>query len=289
MDDLHLPPPEGDPAPIADAGGLLDGAEAPAAPAAPAPVAPSPGEGYGLEDRPEVTQSSVTPPVVRPAASASAATRVPKAAAPPQAPREPDEAVRQVWSRASEWGATMLTVAAAAAGLLVLLYLLFSMELYGTAFVMLMAGGVALALLSYPILITLERPVRVTPEQAVRDFFGALSHHVPHYRRMWLLLSDRGKFSGVFATFDGFRNYWKGRLAQLRAEGRAGGFTPLRFLVDDFRSDKSIGKNEVDASFTVRILVRGKQADGPVQSIRVETRLVRGPDRMWYLDRGTLP
>ena len=27
----------------------------------------------------------------------------------------------------------------------------------------------------------------MTPEQAVKDYFAALSHHVPHYRRMWLL------------------------------------------------------------------------------------------------------
>ena len=62
----------------------------------------------------------------------------------------------------------------------------------GTTGLILLVGGLGAVVLSYPILITLERPVRITPEQAARDYFGALSHHFPHYRRMWLLLSARG-------------------------------------------------------------------------------------------------
>ena len=70
--------------------------------------------------------------------------------------------------------------------------------------------------LSYPILITLERPVRITPEQALRDYYGALSHHLPHFRRMWLLLEHGGRISTAYGSFEGFKAYWKDRLANMR-------------------------------------------------------------------------
>ena len=70
--------------------------------------------------------------------------------------------------------------------------------------------------LSYPILITLERPVRITPEQALRDYYGALSHQLPHFRRMWLLLSTAGRISTAYGSFEGFKAYWKDRLATMR-------------------------------------------------------------------------
>ena len=92
--------------------------------------------------------------------------------------------------------------------------------------------------LAYPILITLERPVRMTPEQAVRDYYGALSHHMPHFRRMWLLLSKAGRISSAFGSFEGFKNYWKDRLASVR-EGHAGSLTPLVFDVSEFQAEKS--------------------------------------------------
>ena len=129
---------------------------------------------------------------------------------------------------------------------------------FGLAFLVLVAGGVTLVLLSYPILITLERPVRITPEQAVRDFYSAVSHHLPHYRRMWLLLSDEGRISGSFASLEGFQSYWKQRIEHMRAAGRASGFTPLKFHVDEFRSERSAGKSEVDASYSVIVSVRGR-------------------------------
>ena len=163
-----------------------------------------------------------------------------------------------------------------------------SAEWYMLAFVSVLAGGAVFILCSYPILISLERPVRITPEQAVKDFYGALSHHVPHFRRMWLLLSTGGRNSGHFSNFPEFKRYWVDRLAKLRA-GRAGRFTPLKFEVGDFKSDKSQGKTSVDAKYTVKVWIRGRQGEGPIASYRVETSLVKGQDRMWYLDEGFLP
>ena len=42
-------------------------------------------------------------------------------------------------------------------------------------------------------------------------------------------------------------------------------------------------------SYVVAILVRGRTEEGPIETLRVSTSVVKGPDNMWYLDRGTLP
>ena len=67
------------------------------------------------------------------------------------------------------------------------------LENLGFLAMIVLVGGAGAVLLSYPILITLERPVRMTPEQALRDYYGALSHQSPHFRRMWLLLGKDGQ------------------------------------------------------------------------------------------------
>src|SRR5208337_731212 len=134
-----------------------------------------------------------------------------------------------------------------------------------------------------PVAPALERPVRITPEQAARDYFGALSHHFPHYRRMWLLLSARGRTSPQFASYEGFKAYWIARLGQLH-EGHAGRFSPLVFQVEEFHAEKSAGKTEIDARFRLRVLVRGRRGEGPIGSMLLERSFVRGPDGMWYLN-----
>ena len=151
-----------------------------------------------------------------------------------------------------------------------------------------MLGGAATVLLAYPMLITLERPVRITPEQAVTDFFAAASHHVPHYRRMWLLLSSAGRESGPFGDFDDFRDHWKGRIEGWKASRGAGKFAPLTFEVEDFQADKSTGMSTSRADYTVLISLRDREDIGPIESIKMAHGLVKGPDRMWYLNRGRL-
>jgi hypothetical protein len=201
---------------------------------------------------------------------------------------EPSEAVEQVWSRSAEWGLTITVVAVVAVVLFIVLYSLVANELFGPAVIVLIAGGLGLAFLAYPMLITLERPVRMTPEQALNDFYGALAHHFPHYRRMWLLLSTAGRTSGSFATFEGFSKYWTDRLGQLRGE-RVGSFTPLKFQVAEFKSEKSAGVSEISVQFKLEVSARGQTAQGPIATIPMQMDLVRGPDRMWYLCKGTLP
>jgi hypothetical protein len=269
---------------IADAESLFRDAPGPPPTSQPPRPAPAGDAGhYEVEERPEPAR---IPPIGEAAPTRPASA--PRPAAAPSPRLEPSEAVEQVWSRGAEWGGTLALLAVVAGGLFVLLYATVSSELYALAFLILLAGGLTLTILSYPILITLERPVRITPEQAVRDYYAALSHHLPHYRRMWLLLSNAGRVSGAFASLEGFRNYWRTRLAELRA-GRASDFTPLKFQVEVFRSEKSAGRTEIEATFTVKVYVRGRHRDGPIEEIRTSATLVKGPDRMWYLDKGTLP
>jgi hypothetical protein len=271
---------------IADASDLLRDPDPPVSgigpPRAAPPAAPTSGEIESFEVLPGAAPTSPAP---QDFASGSPRAKKMEEKGPSL---EPSKAVEQVWSRGAEWGPTLALLAVVALGVFVLLYATISVEWYGVAFLVLLSGGLALAVLSYPILITLERPVRVTPEQAVTDYFTALSHHVPHYRRMWLLLSNAGRVSGAFASFEGFTAYWKARLVELKG-GQASSLTPLKFQVVDFRSEKSAGRTEISASYTVRVSVRGRTAEGPIHEIRVTATLVKGPDRMWYLDRGTLP
>lgn len=202
--------------------------------------------------------------------------------------RDGDDVVDVVYSRWAEWRSTILRLAALGVGTLILAYFsldLGSFEVTAVLLLLAMALGVVLA---YPILVTLEPPLRLTPEQAVRDYFGALEHYIPQTRRMWLLLSRGGRQSSRFASFEGFQRYWDTRLAALRGSDLSS-WTPLVFEVVEYRGDKSAGLDEVTARFTVRVSARGHRADGPIASIPVQSRLMRGPDRQWYLRDGMLP
>jgi hypothetical protein len=200
---------------------------------------------------------------------------------------EPSDLVEEVWSRTAEWGPTFLLVGAWVIFIVLIVYFGLGSENIWTAVLTLIVGGIVAVFLSYPILITLERPVRITPEQALRDYYGSLAHHLPHFRRMWLLLSTAGRISTAYGSFEGFKAYWKNRLANLR-QGHTSSMTPLVFEVADFKADKSAGKVRIDVQFTLKIWVRGQRKAGAIQVIPMSIALVRGPDRMWYLEDGTL-
>ena len=169
-----------------------------------------------------------------------------------------------------------------------IVYVLMGWGSYGFAFLILLVGAAGAVVLSYPMLITMERPVRMTPEQAVRDYYGALSHHLPHYRRMWLLLARAGRTTSSYGSFEGFKAYWNDKLRTIKGS-QAGTLTPLVFEVENYRGDKSAGKSRVDVKFTLKISIRGQREAGPIASIPGQISLVRGPDKMWYLENGTLP
>lgn len=229
-------------------------------------------------------------------------TEIPTSLSPGTAPRpkasvdatdsearlDPSTLVDELWSRPGEWGGTLIVIGAWLAVVFLVFFFCWGQELYGPGFLMLLVGGLVAVVLSYPIVITLERPVRITPEQALRDYYGALSHHLPHFRRMWLLLAKAGRISTAYGSYEGFKSYWTDRLRRLK-EGRAGGWTPLVFEVDDFKAEKSAGRVKIDAEFRLKISVRGQRQAGPIHVFPMRVSLVRGPDRMWYLESGTLP
>lgn len=233
--------------------------------------------------------NSIPAPSRWPAAEREATDSVPsRSGRPSDVSVGSDPRVDRVWSRWGEWWPSLVILAAVAAGTLGLAYVSFDPENLSTSLLIVLVGGLLGLVLSYPMVITLERPVRVTPEQAVRDYFGALCHHLPHYRRMWLLLSSEGRICGEYGSYEGFKAYWKRRLSELRS-GRASGWTPLVVLIQDFDSEKSVGRSTIDVTFRVDVFARGRRGEAPLAAIPLALTLVRGPDRMWYLNRGTLP
>lgn len=252
----------------------------------PPPIAPE--ESYEIEGVDPATEDSEAAAIVPPIPAPVPRPRKPQAEDRPQ-PRSIAKpgTVDEVWSRWAEWGPDVIRLIAVASLVVVLLYLALSSTMFMAAFLILIGGGIVLLLLSYPLFITMERPIRITPEQAVNDYYGALSHSVPHIRRMWLLLSSEGRSSRSFHSFHEFRAYWNETLKSLKPS-KAGRFNPLLFSVKDFKSEKSAGLTHLEAKFTLQVQERS-QPTAPGRAFPVTMRLVKGPDKMWYLEEGTMP
>lgn len=272
-------------------------ADEPRAPTLPQGSAPTAGGGYDLEEFEEPADlGPAVPPI--PISTPAPKPRRPRPEPEPEPePFDEDDrptrraatvseagAVDEVWSRGAEWGSTILVLAIAALAFLVLIYMTFSINHLGLWFLIILTCGVAWVLLAYPIFVTLERPIRMTPEQALKDYFGALSHRAPHYRRMWLLLSNAGR--RPFGSYEVFHAQWKARLAEFRALAK--GPRSFEFRVADFKSEKSGGKSAIDAKYTIAVVPLGGESPAPIASFRMEAGFVKGPDGMWYLDEGRL-
>ena len=148
---------------------------------------------------------------------------------------------------------------------------------------MVLAG---LAGAGYLVAISLERPVRVTPEQGVREYFGALDHHLPNFRRMYLLLTDDAKEVPEFHTYQCFRAHWNYRLAQIRpAEA---GFRPVVAKVKKFNAQYTHSRKWASATFVLEFSLRGLEGE-PLTSYKMNCDLVKAPDGMWYLNEGRIP
>jgi len=235
----------------------------------------------------------------------------------------PDSRVQEVWSRRAEWGPNLVVVGIAGLVFVWLIFKCLAAEYWFLSFDLTAVAVIVLLFLSYPILITLEAPARLTPERAAVHFYDALSHFSPHYRRMWLLLSERGRRTDHFSDLQGFKFYWKARLEQIindeaarpkpttyrldelhsysglsklarrwfahRFGERSQKLNFLKFEVAEFKCELSAGKTAVKAEFLVNVFPWERPGGGPIEAIRVETTLTKGPDQMWYLDLGTLP
>ncbi len=267
--------------PIADANDLYRDTGARKRPEPKPPVIPL-GDSYDVEGG----EPDEEPPVRR-APIAPKRPSKPRANIEREEPRAPkvEATVEEIWTRGAEWGPTAMLLGIVFGVTLVVSYL--AADNFGLAVVIFLLGLVSVVLLSYPMAVTMERPVRMTPEQALKDYYAAASHHFPHYRRMWLLLSDEGRNSAEFSSYATFRTYWKHRMAKLRG-GKVGAMTPLAFSILDFKSDKSAGQTSVDASYSISVKPRTEGAS-VLKEVSVDTSFVRGPDKMWYVNLGTLP
>ena len=183
---------------------------------------------------------------------------------------DPDS-VEQVWSRGRNGDGTWRSWRPSLVITGLVFAWLISAGSYMLALVSVLAGGAVFILCSYPILISLERPVRITPEQAVKDFYGSLSHHVPHFRRMWLLLSTGGRNSGHFSTFPEFKTIL-GRPARQAPRGARGAIQPPEIRGRRLQVRQEPGQD------VGRCQVHGQRLD-PRPSGRRPHRLLPGRDQ----------
>ena len=271
-------------------------AQAPKPAATPQPPPPPPSAAVplgGEYDVEGVEPDDDPPPLPRaPVRPAAPRAEKPSRAEPEDDEDEPGYAspieanVDEVWTRWGEWGPALTRMGIVGAVAFVGFYYAMTSISFGVAFLILVLGLAVLVALSYPIAVTLERPMRLTPEQAVKDYYAAASHHFPQFRRMWLLLSDQGRDCAEFDSYAAFRDYWVRRMARLRGD-RIKKSTPLAFVVKEFHSDKSAGQTAIEAEYTIAVHARG--ATSGADEFPIETSLVRGPDKMWYLNSGVLP
>ena len=284
-----MPDPQDD-RPIADASSFLDDHRPEGDDPGPSTVPDPETGGYDLAERDPISDPGPGLGAGTPAPSPGKSPRPvprPRPADRPKAELTPAP-VNQPWSRMAEWGPALSRIGLALLATAVLAYLGASIGGWLLSAAIVAVGLGTAVLLSYPIAITLERPVRMTPEHAIRDYYMALAHHAPHYRRMWLLLSSAGRAEPEFSSYSAFRSYWGRLLAELKAD-RGGVMNPLSVRIEDYKSEKSAGLDAIEASYSIALYHRGRESDGPLHSARAETTLSRGPDRMWYLDDGRLP
>lgn len=286
------PPPE-DSAEIADAASFLQNFKPEPEPEArvePASTA-DPGE-YALLDEPVGEPEAKSPPAPTPRRGPppppTERTPIREQAPQPTYQEEDEDVVDRVWNRWGEWGPTILLLAGVAAVWLFLLYITLDADHIGRTFLLFVVGLSALVVCAYPILITLERPVRVTPEQALQDYFDSLNHWLPQYRRMWLLLASPRQDSPPLYDVGALRSYWKERIHKLRTEHQLP-TGPLSFTISGYKSEKSAGKSALVAKYTIDVRAGGRTTTPPIASYADSQSLVRGPDRMWYLTKARMP
>ena len=188
--------------------------------------------------------------------------------------------VSEVWSRWTEWKEPLLW-SAASIGLVCLVQ-------FGGAWVSGLLVFLGLAYGTYHIVISLEIPVRVTPEQAVQEFYAALGHRLPNYRRMYSLLTADAKRPDNFPDFPGFRSYWKKRVTRFSRSYEW--LTPLDFRVEGFKCRYNPERTLANVRYKLQVFARSRTVSGePIAEFDLRNLLAKGPDSQWYLNDGTLP
>lgn len=194
------------------------------------------------------------------------------------------------WTRFEESGPAIFRVAAAGMGTLVLAWLFAGWQTLHIAGWICVLGAILTTAMAYPLVVGLERPIRMSPERVVRDYFEALEHHGPLLRRMWIFLAPEGRQGRYFANLDQFQFYWKRRIREWRHRGDGLPMTPVSISIENFQQtfDPEID-NLRHLKFTVAVSLRGKRDKGPVSTYQVEWSAVKASDRQWYLLNGDLP
>ena len=211
----------------ADARGLFDDPPSEAPRKRPRSIQPdtSGQPGYDLIDEPEDQPD--------PARSRSAPLGTP---APSPTPRRNPAADVEVWTRGAEWSGDLIKFLLVLVLVFGLTGWLLSQLFFGLAFLTVLFGLTVSGLVAFPLILTLERPVRLVPEQALKEFYEALSHVRPHHKRMWLMLSKAGRKCRSFNDFASFRDHWNETLARLEGEkSRPRLLNPLRLEVRKFK------------------------------------------------------
>jgi hypothetical protein len=278
-------PPDrnGDSSEIADVAALFGDSPTPKSPAPTSRLAGTPpaGETYDLEGHDEETTFAEAPPSSR-------------RAAPSPFDEEPDrrkpsgdeladvEQVDRLWSRWAESGSHIVALMGIGFASAYACVALAQAGNFAWIPVVLLCAIPLMLAIAYPIIITLERPYRIAPEQCLRDYFGALNHAFPHHRRMWLLLSLTGKSRPPFGTRGQLKAAWREAAAAI---AKRTGAKPNAFVVADYSGDAAKGRSRVKCRFTLL----AKKADRVLESHHYAVTLVRGADRMWYLDDGSPP
>jgi hypothetical protein len=208
----------------------------------------------------------------------------PSAEAPEQAATEPfpDPApeVRDVWTRWSDWKWPLIWTAAGV-GLATLI-------VFGREYVAVLSFVAALTYGSYRVITSLEVPVRVTPQQAIEEFFAAAGHRLPNFDRMYALLTADGKQCDEFRNPPEFRAYWSERIAKLTPSPIW--IVPLEFHVEGFTCHYNQDKSMATVRYTIRVAPRTSQASvRSVAELTASNLVVKGPDGQWYVNDGRLP
>lgn len=194
------------------------------------------------------------------------------------------------WTRFRESGSDFVRIAAAGMSTIILAWLFSDWNTIHLAGWICFLGTWIAAVMAYPLIVGLERPVRMSPERAVRDYFESLEHHGPLFRRMWLFLAPEAQNCQSFTNYDSFKIYWEQRIREWRHRGNAWPLTPVVISINQFESKADpLDSNKTHLKFSIAVSLRGRRTNGPVASYNLNWVAVRSPDRQWYLADGNLP
>lgn len=195
-----------------------------------------------------------------------------------------------LWSRGKESGPHLFRVLMSAGCTLIIAWIFADWNTIHLSGWVAVIGSIVTILLAYPLVVGLERPVRSSPERAVRDFLESLEHHGPLYHRMWLLLTPEAQNTAHYSEFSGFSRYWKGRIQEWRHRGDAWAGTPVVMTIDSLNvTPDSVDPLVRHMKFDLAVSLRGRRNAGPVARYAMNWIAERGRDSQWYLRQADPP